>query len=159
MVVFLQSWHFFALTLRPCTVIEVLNLSNVFVVPPPLLLLMKFLQELSLLLTMPSRRVTDGSACVTQVCSLREADACIAVDEQANPYSPVLWADDASMLSEEEAAAEGDVLFDILTESHQFSTAHGVVFADYEEVDDVTPENYARLIRELNLRDFGRARP
>jgi hypothetical protein len=62
-------------------------------------------------------------------------------------------------LSEEEAAAEGDILFDIITESHQFSTAHGVVFADYEEVDDVTPENYARLIRELNLRDFGRARP
>ena len=62
-------------------------------------------------------------------------------------------------MSEEEAAAEGDILFDIITESHQFSTAHGVVFADYEEVDDVTPENYARLIRELNLRDFGRARP
>ena len=50
-------------------------------------------------------------------------------------------------------------LFDILTESHQFSTSDGVIFADYEEVDDVTPENYARLIRELNLRDFGRASP
>ena len=63
------------------------------------------------------------------------------------------------MLGEAEAAAQGDVLFDIITDSHQFSTAHGVVFADYEEVDDVTPENYARLIRELNLRDFGSAQP
>jgi hypothetical protein len=66
---------------------------------------------------------------------------------------------DACRLSEAEAAAQGDVLFDIITESHQFSTANGVVFADYEEVDDVTPENYARLIRELNQRDFGRAQP
>ena len=62
-------------------------------------------------------------------------------------------------MSEEEAAAEGDVLFDILTESHQFSTSDGVIFADYEEVDDVTRENYARLIRQLNLRDFGGAQP
>jgi hypothetical protein len=71
----------------------------------------------------------------------------------------MLRAEGAIVLGEAEAAAEGDVLFDIITDSHQFSTAHGVVFADYEEVDDVTPDNYARLIRELNLRDFGGARP
>ena len=50
-------------------------------------------------------------------------------------------------------------MFDIITESHEFAAADGVVFADYEEVDDVTPENYRRLIRELNVRDFGRADP
>jgi hypothetical protein len=120
---------------------------------------MKRLQELLLLLIMRSRLVMDGSVCATQVCSLREAVASIALARQANIYSPTLWAEDARTLSEEEAAAEGDVLFDILTESHQFSTCDGVIFADYEEVDDVTPENYARLIRELNLRDFGRALP
>jgi hypothetical protein len=62
-------------------------------------------------------------------------------------------------LSEAEAAEQGEVLFDIITESHEFASADGVVFADYEEVDDVTPENYRRLIRELNVRDFGRADP
>ena len=65
----------------------------------------------------------------------------------------------ARPLSESEAAAQGEVLFDIITESHEFASADGVVFADYEEVDDVTPENYRRLIRELNVRDFGRADP
>ena len=127
--------------------------------PPLSLPFMKRLQELLLPLIMRSRLVTDGSAYATQVCCLREAVASIALARQANHYSPTLWAADASTLSEEEAAAEGDVLFDILTESHQFSTSDGVIFADYEEVDDVTPENYARLIRELNLRDFGRALP
>ena len=65
----------------------------------------------------------------------------------------------ARPLSEAEAAEQGEVLFDIITESHEFASADGVVFADYEEVDDVTPENYRRLIRELNVRDFGRADP
>ncbi len=88
-------------------------------------------------------------------------DACLAHVKRLKHYTLRLIsrAEGASVLGEAEAAAEGDVLFDILTESHQFSTAHGVVFADYEEVDDVTPENYARLIRELNVRDFGRAQP
>lgn len=66
---------------------------------------------------------------------------------------------DARPLNETESVAHGDVLFDIITESHEFAAADGVVFADYEEVDDVTPENYRRLIRELNVRDFGRADP
>jgi hypothetical protein len=130
-----------------------------YFVPPLSLPFMKRMQELLLLLIMRSRLVTDGSAYATQVCSLREAVASIALARHANLYSPTLWAEDAQTLSEEEAAAEGDVLFDILTESHQFSTPDGVIFADYEEVDDVTPENYVRLIRELNLRDFGRALP
>ena len=51
---------------------------------------------------------------------------------------------------------QSDVLFDIITENHQLS-ADGVVYADYDKVDDVTPANHRRLIRELNLRDFGRA--
>ena len=66
---------------------------------------------------------------------------------------------EALPLSEAEAADHGDVLFDIITERHEFITADGVVFADYEEVDDVTPEHYLRLIRELNARDFGGAQP
>jgi hypothetical protein len=66
---------------------------------------------------------------------------------------------EANLLSEAEAEAEGAVLLDIITERHQFSTACGVVFADYEEVDDVTPGNYARLISELNRRDAGSGQP
>jgi hypothetical protein len=69
------------------------------------------------------------------------------------------FSSDARPLNETESAAHGDVLFDIITESHEFAAADGVVFADYEEVDDVTPENYQRLIRELNVRDLGRADP
>ncbi len=50
-------------------------------------------------------------------------------------------------------------MFDIITETHEFSTANGVVFADYEELDAATPEDYLRLTRELNYRDFGGALP
>jgi hypothetical protein len=64
---------------------------------------------------------------------------------------------DATALSEEEAAGQGSLLYDFITESHVICTADGATFADYEELDDVTPENYSRLIRELNVRDFGRA--
>ncbi len=42
---------------------------------------------------------------------------------------------------------------------YDFSIAHGAIFADYEEVDLVTPEQYALLIREPNMRYFGSARP
>ncbi len=65
---------------------------------------------------------------------------------------------DATPLCEAEAAEQGSVLFDFITERHTICTADGTTFADYEEVDDVTPENYSRLIRELNLRDFGASR-
>ncbi len=93
-----------------------------------------------------------------QICARRTLSNFIlkCCSDQA---SLTLSAEDASPLSEAEAASEGDVLFDILTESHTFLTAQGITFADYEEVDDVTPENYARLIRQLNLRDFGGAQP
>ncbi len=64
---------------------------------------------------------------------------------------------DAIPMCEEVAAEHGSVLFDFITESHLICTADGVTFADYEELDDVTPENYMRLIQELNLRDFGQA--
>ena len=62
---------------------------------------------------------------------------------------------DATPLCEDEAVQQGSVLFDFITETHTIRTADGATFADYEEVDDVTPENYSRLIRELNSRDFG----
>ncbi len=64
---------------------------------------------------------------------------------------------DAIPICEEDAAEQGSVLFDFITESHLICTADGATFADYEELDDVTPENYMRLIHELNLRDFGQA--
>ncbi len=93
------------------------------------------------------------------ICALHK---CVALSDAKNlqQRAPLkFWTAGAIPLCEADAAAEGDVLFDIITESHQFSTAQGVIFADYEEVDDVTSENYARLIRELNLRDFGRVQP
>ncbi len=62
---------------------------------------------------------------------------------------------DATALSEVETAEQDALLYDFITESHVICTADGATFADYEEVDDVTPENYSRLIRELNVRDFG----
>jgi hypothetical protein len=110
-----------------------------------------------------SRRVMDGSACATQVRRLSRMQTCFTSAHRFKPSieqtSLIIRTADATPLCEADAAAEGDVLFDVITESHQFCTAHGVVFADYEEVDDVTPQNYARLIRELNLRDFGRSQP
>jgi hypothetical protein len=66
-----------------------------------------------------------------------------------------LFLPDATPLCEDEAAQQGSVLFDFITETHTIRTADGITFADYEEVDDVTPENYSRLICELNSRDFG----
>jgi hypothetical protein len=45
--------------------------------------------------------------------------------------------------------------FAFVTESHVICPANGATFADYEGVDDVTPENSSRWIRELNMRHFG----
>ena len=94
-----------------------------------------------------------GSVYVIQVSVVQFCDTLMS----STVHDCVCFATEAHPLSEAEAAAQGDVLFDIITENHQFSSADGVVYADYEEVDDVTSENYRRLIRELNLRDFGRA--
>ena len=52
-----------------------------------------------------------------------------------------------------------DVLFDIIIGSNEFASADGVVFTDYEEVDDMTPENYRSCIRMLNVRNFSRTEP
>ena len=160
---FLRSCRFFVPMLRPCTVIRVRKRAHrCFPSYPHKMPAGTVVTADHAVKTRHGwKRVRDTGAIFVYVWQTQLHAQCTLSDAKCHSQQTPLrfWAVDAIPLSEADAAAEGDVLFDILTESHQFSTAQGVVFADYEEVDDVTPENYARLIQELNLRDFGRAQP
>ena len=115
---------------------------------------------------MRSRCMMDGGGCEKLVrCADRRSfllELCFRMILSVHHFPKTFWwcdnfaYSDATALSEAEAAGLDAVLYDFITESHVICTADGATFADYEEVDDVTPENYSRLIRELNIRDFGR---